>query len=419
MPRATSLTVSPIRRLGIPQANSTTSMPRRTSPAASFASLPFSNVTRSRSSSKCSSRSALKRKSTWLRCTTGVADQSGNASSAFFTARSTSSLVERGVSAMISPVAGSYTGSVSRPSRSSQEPPIRFLTSRFLSRNCTVYLLFRMRRLRPTLPLKVPLVAYSNYTRFWRALLAPAPESLQVLLIEGEGRVQEVHVRVHRLRQQSLEGLHLLLGALHHALGHGLAVLHPLPQLGRHVPEEALDEVRALLLQAGGPLDDILVGIQALGEGAIGTLLAPDRLFDDAHVGLHRPGERPVGLRLALENPGKALDPALRKLHVPLLGVHGSLHHPPVGFAERLRQILRRLRSLLLRHPAPFCSRYLSQHILTAKGARLSRRRAEAIAGGSASGSGRRFSFTARQVAYAPSPSGSPKPPGLASSPLP
>src|SRR5215212_11802486 len=151
-----------------------------------------------------------------------------------------------------------------------------------------------MRRLRPTLPLEVPLVAYSNYTRFWRALLAPAPESLQVLLVEGEGRVQEVHVRVHRLRQQSLEGLHLLLGALHHAVGHGLAVLHPLPQLGRHVPEEALDAVRALLLQAGGPLDDLLVGIQALGEDAISSLITTDRLFDAAHVGLHRSGEPPV-----------------------------------------------------------------------------------------------------------------------------
>ena len=59
MPRATSRTLSPIRRVGIPQANSTTSMPRLTSPPASLASLPFSKVTRSRSSPKCSSRSIL------------------------------------------------------------------------------------------------------------------------------------------------------------------------------------------------------------------------------------------------------------------------------------------------------------------------------------------------------------------------
>ena len=38
--------------------------------------------------------------------TTGVAAQPGNAASACFTARSTSSLVERGVSATTSPVAG-------------------------------------------------------------------------------------------------------------------------------------------------------------------------------------------------------------------------------------------------------------------------------------------------------------------------
>jgi hypothetical protein len=59
MPLATSLTVSPIMRVGIPHANSTTSMPRLTSPPASLASLPFSRVTRSLSSSKCSSRSIL------------------------------------------------------------------------------------------------------------------------------------------------------------------------------------------------------------------------------------------------------------------------------------------------------------------------------------------------------------------------
>jgi hypothetical protein len=107
MPFATSLTVSPIIRVGIPHANSTTSMPRLTSPAASAASLPFSRVTRSLNSSKCSSRSALKENRTLARSTTGVAAQEENASWAFFTARSTSSFVERGVCATISPVAGS------------------------------------------------------------------------------------------------------------------------------------------------------------------------------------------------------------------------------------------------------------------------------------------------------------------------
>jgi hypothetical protein len=48
-----------------------------TSPPASLASLPFSSVTMSRSSSKCSSRSALNRNRTGCRSTTGVADPAG------------------------------------------------------------------------------------------------------------------------------------------------------------------------------------------------------------------------------------------------------------------------------------------------------------------------------------------------------
>ena len=107
MPRATSRTDSPMSRLGIPQANSTTSMPRLTSPPASFASLPFSRVTRSRSSSKCSSRSILKRKKRRALSITGVPDQPGKAARAASTALSTSSLVERGVSPITAPVAGS------------------------------------------------------------------------------------------------------------------------------------------------------------------------------------------------------------------------------------------------------------------------------------------------------------------------
>ncbi len=51
--------VSPLVSWATPQANSTTSMPRRTSPRASSRVLPFSRVTRALSSSKWSSRSCL------------------------------------------------------------------------------------------------------------------------------------------------------------------------------------------------------------------------------------------------------------------------------------------------------------------------------------------------------------------------
>jgi hypothetical protein len=49
----------------------------------------------------------LKRKKRRVLSTTGVEDQPGKAASAALTARSTSSFVESGVSAMTSPVAGS------------------------------------------------------------------------------------------------------------------------------------------------------------------------------------------------------------------------------------------------------------------------------------------------------------------------
>src|SRR5215216_2596588 len=210
-----------------------------------------------------------------------------------------------------------------------------------------------------------------RYTRFERALFAPSSERLEVLLVEGEGSVQQVHVGIHRLSQHLLESVHLLLRARHQVLGNGLTVVHPLPELGGHVPEEALDEVRALLLERRGPLDDLPVGLQALGQGAVGALLASERLLHHVDVGLHGPGERPVGLRLALEHPGQALDPALGGLHVPLLGVHGALHYLPVGLAERLTQPLLRLGLLLFGHTAPSCSRYSLTDILPTRGARL------------------------------------------------
>ena len=59
IPRATFSRISPFSSSGAPQAYSTTSMPRRTSPRASVSVLPCSRVTLATSSSKWSSSSIL------------------------------------------------------------------------------------------------------------------------------------------------------------------------------------------------------------------------------------------------------------------------------------------------------------------------------------------------------------------------
>ena len=105
--RPTPATVSPIIRLGMPAAKSTTSMPRRTSPRASARTLPFSRLTSRASSSKCSSSRPLKRNIACARSPTGVARQAGKARSAASTAASTSPAVANGTRATTSPVAGS------------------------------------------------------------------------------------------------------------------------------------------------------------------------------------------------------------------------------------------------------------------------------------------------------------------------
>jgi hypothetical protein len=107
MPSAIWSRFVPIISVGAPQASSTTSMARRTSPRASGRVLPFSWVTSRDSSSNRSSSRALNRNITWARSGTGVSAQAGKASAAARTARSISSGVEYGRSAMVSPVAGS------------------------------------------------------------------------------------------------------------------------------------------------------------------------------------------------------------------------------------------------------------------------------------------------------------------------
>src|SRR5260221_14025140 len=102
----TRSTVSPIIRVGAPQANSMHSMPRSNDPCASSRVLPFSSVMRPTSSCAFASSNSRNLNSTLQRCTTGVLLQTGNALCAASMAAEISSGVQRGISATASPVAG-------------------------------------------------------------------------------------------------------------------------------------------------------------------------------------------------------------------------------------------------------------------------------------------------------------------------
>ena len=79
MPGAMSSRLSPIISVGMPQACSTFSMPRCSSPRVSARFLPCSSVRLREISSAFSSSRALSRKSTRARSTAGVSRQAGNA----------------------------------------------------------------------------------------------------------------------------------------------------------------------------------------------------------------------------------------------------------------------------------------------------------------------------------------------------
>ncbi|KAG1385989.1 hypothetical protein G6F59_017088 [Rhizopus arrhizus] len=96
----------PLSSCGMPQANSTISMPRMTSPLASEKTLPCSRVISSASSSWCLSSSALKLNRMRARLSAGVSDQAGKAALAAATAVATSSVEASGTDEQISPVAG-------------------------------------------------------------------------------------------------------------------------------------------------------------------------------------------------------------------------------------------------------------------------------------------------------------------------
>ena len=106
-PRPTLRECSPLSRWGMPQANSTTSSPRVSSPWASEKTLPCSRLMRRASSSLCCSISSLKRNITRARTSGGVWDQSAKARSALAMASRHSAAVERATVPCCWPVAGS------------------------------------------------------------------------------------------------------------------------------------------------------------------------------------------------------------------------------------------------------------------------------------------------------------------------
>jgi hypothetical protein len=115
MPVLTWSEYSPLSRCGMPQANSTTSRPRCTSPFASDSTLPCSSVTSSASSSTWVFTSSRKAKRIFARRLRLAWLQPSNACSAAATAASTSAALARRTSACCSPVAGFQTGEVRAP----------------------------------------------------------------------------------------------------------------------------------------------------------------------------------------------------------------------------------------------------------------------------------------------------------------
>ena len=105
---------APLIRWGIPQANSTTSWPRLTSPSASDSTLPCSAVMIAASSSFRAFSSSRKANRTWVRLARDVFRHVANAASAAATISSTSASLAIATCADTSPVAGLVT-SPNRP----------------------------------------------------------------------------------------------------------------------------------------------------------------------------------------------------------------------------------------------------------------------------------------------------------------
>ena len=121
--RPTFIECSPLSRCGMPQANSTTSIPRVTSPFASDSTLPCSEVMMAARSSAWRSSNALNLNITRARFDGVVADQSGKATAAASTAVRTSWTEASGTRLVTWPVAGSKT-SAWRSADSNRLPPM-------------------------------------------------------------------------------------------------------------------------------------------------------------------------------------------------------------------------------------------------------------------------------------------------------
>src|SRR5687768_18575562 len=102
----------PFSRWGIPQANSTTSRPRSTSPRASESTFPCSALTSSASSPARAVASSRNANKTFARRESDAWDHSSKAAAATRTASSTSAAEPSTTSACWMPVAGSQTGAV-------------------------------------------------------------------------------------------------------------------------------------------------------------------------------------------------------------------------------------------------------------------------------------------------------------------
>ncbi len=123
MPRAIFSNDSPISKEGMPQANSTTSIPRLRSPRASDSVLPCSVEMPRQSSSKASSNKIFTRNSTWARSFGGVSRHIGKAALAAATTSFTSAGPHIGTVAMTLPRDGLKTWLLPLPATSFHFPP--------------------------------------------------------------------------------------------------------------------------------------------------------------------------------------------------------------------------------------------------------------------------------------------------------
>ena len=108
-PEPTFSECSPLRRCGMPQANSTTSSPRCTEPMASESVFPCSSVTSRASSCWLDCISCRNLCITRARRRGGVSRHAGYAAAAAFTAASTSAALQNGTRRVTAPVAGLVT----------------------------------------------------------------------------------------------------------------------------------------------------------------------------------------------------------------------------------------------------------------------------------------------------------------------